>query len=373
MVNYRECRIITLFEIFKLIDKKIDLQKIFLVLGGLKTYLFILRKNSNTFFFPYGFTDISCESVFNKFDIEHKVVELSSFINNYDYYKKEKKRNIYILPFSADILKATDINKIDLTTFGQSYLPIKSINLDERKIFLEDGKSEDNDWIDLDICLKIKNNSLNLLDDIGVYVIDKSKIKNNDVVNKYFKQSYIFLLKEVVNSYFINEVCEIEENFLRIGGVDAYDAIIRQFRNLRTIYCEYESKLNNKVSIEETNKVIQKLKVFRKYLIMEIRYFRQFILSGTDAYYRNEFLDVLKFIDFPKDIGMEHNIHKWKIVCIEWRKFGRSLNRLLFKRVDETSYFYHCIDSLISTLERIKELEITAMKELQRMINNIGG
>ncbi len=370
MVNYRECRIVTLYEIFKLSEREIDLQKVFLILGGIKNYLYVMKKNSLNIFFPGGFTDISCDNVFNTFGIEHEIVELSDFIDNYSFYEKVKTNKIYIMPFSAEILKVTDIKNIDLTTFGQSYLPIKYVDLKERKIFLEDGKAKDNDWIDLDICYNIKNYTLSFLNGLNIYAIDKTEIKNNSQINKCFEQSYISLLKKVLNGYHDNETFEYEQDFIRIGGRDTFDVIINQFDNLKMVYNNYELKLKSEALGKDQDMIEEKLKTFRKYLFMEIRYFRQFILSGTDAYYRNEFLDVLEHINFPENIRIDSNIQKWRLICNEWRKFGRELNILFFRRKDETSYFYNCIESLTSTFKRIKELELATIDELKNLIIN---
>ena len=369
-MNYRECRIITLYEIFKLSNKEIDLRKIFLVLGGLKNYVYTMKNKSIDVFFPSGFTDISCHNVFEKYNIENKAVTISEFLDNYDHYKKEKENKVFVLPFSSDVLGLRDVKLVDLTMFGQSYLPIKDVSFEERKILLEGGEDNKDYWIDMDICKEIENRSFSLLDGLKVYIIDKTAVKSNNELTRYFEQDYLVLIAEVVNEFEICRVYEYEDDLTKISGIDAYDYIIQQFTYIKSYYQSSESKLTNENSKESCEKIQQTMRVVEKYLFMEIRYFRQFILAGTDAYYRNEFLDVLKYVNELYNLKIEANIMKWTKITQKWRGIGRKLEILFTRRSNDKEYFYYCIDYLINIFKEIKELECDAMDELKCKIND---
>ncbi|MHB1391654.1 MAG: hypothetical protein ACYCYE_00980 [Clostridia bacterium] len=360
-MKFRECRITTLHEIFKHAEVDVSLPEIFLILGGLKVALYFIQHKSVKFFVPAGFSDISCPYIFEKFHISYEAMGISDFLSLYKKDTSIMEKYIFVLPFSSEILNIREMSNIDFTLFGQSYMPIKSVDFEQEKVMLKSVENDEGEyWIDLDNFGKLEMTSSWLLEDnLKVYTINKERLKFNSRIKEYSNENRIIQLRKVAEDFLTDNYVEFEDGVIRMEGRQVYDYIHRQFLRIRT---EFMSTSDSK-----------KLNLITKYLRFQFRYFRQFILAGTDAYYRNEFAEVISYV-FKDYVSteVEKNINEWDEIAKLWRQVGRDLLRAYSYNTD-IPMTCSIIDVLLSTSNSIRLKEINAINNLLELCRSLPG
>ncbi|MOA39623.1 hypothetical protein D3C78_1614220 [compost metagenome] len=109
-----------------------------------------------------------------------------------------------------------------------------------------------------------------------------------------------------------------------------------------------------------------------KYVKVELRYFRQFILAGTDGYYRNEFAEVLNALfDDESNPLKTINIKQWERISKKWRVLGRKLDMGL-KRNKDIEGWIATLELLVKHFQSIQLLETSAIQDLKQILASEG-
>lgn len=348
-ILYRECRFRTAFKMFKEVKPDIKKNKVFNILGGISNSLYAYDVGNLKFYILSGGTErLRIENYFDYFKIKHENVKISDFIKT----DKEYDKYFYILPIMATMLNTCDFSNVDKNFLGCSFEMIHKYSHEDNKIFFEpmDKENEKAEWIDTNELLKLNNYRNDLIGEYVVYKILKKDFIENKLINKFTHTS----LKDLVIENLNNILYEYKdpEKFPGVRGVSSYENIIKHFLHLKEIL-----KSNGKY--KNYNSLI-------KYYKVQIIYLRNLILSGTDTFYRGEFIDTLMELNNTlESFNGEAYIEGFKKSCKLWRNIGRLLMKLYIEITEEK------VDKLLKYLMELKEIEITYFELIVKDLDGI--
>ena len=343
-MNQRECRIVTLHKIFERVCPEVDIDKSFLILGGIKNAAYYINIDKYCVLGCSGTNEINVPLIFDEFQIEYDVCNGNQIVSeglNDDY--------VYIVPVIAQILNKDHVDFSEIKIKGQSYFSIDHV-ADERVYF---DFIYGDPFISLETLKKLdQNDNWLIYCNYEIYCIDKKKLKNNEFIKQCCNKTKKELIQECVQTFLTDKTTEYDNGFVRVDGEKSYQIIIEHLLKARN-YLE---------EIKDT----KKYSGFIKYIYVQSIYIRKFVLGGSDAYYRNEFNSILRD-EYGQEGSFKNNFKKWDMLECEWRNFGRKLCK-----VTEYDYVmkhpFECLDYMIEKWKFLQEKEIEAIKELKSLI-----
>jgi hypothetical protein len=363
---YRDCRIKTYKEIFNQICPELNDQDLFLLLGGIKNNVYILKYKSIHFFYFNGFDMLLCPQTFDLFNISYEELNVSDFLETYKKNDKFPKENLFVMPFHPTILNKGENEGTVNALFDYSYLPISRVDYTERKIIFKDINANEfvkEEWIAFDILNDIHEECLWLdekdrISEYIIYSINKEALKKCERVSRLLKFDRIKKLNEVAKQFLLNNSYHWEEEkTTQLTGIQVYDYIHNSLNIMK-------NELLNNDNIEKENLILK----YARFQLIKIRYF---ILSGTDGYYRNEFSDVVSSVASQYQSNeLIKNANEWKQIAKIWRNVSRCLNKFIHSKkraidVCET------IDELLISTGQIEQREVNAVEELIKISNDL--
>lgn len=351
-MEYRECRLKTIYTIFSEGGVKIDIQKIFLLIGGIRSGIYISNVNSMPIFTPNGLAKINYPYILDKFGISYKAISLESFLNK--YRDKKYKENMFIVLFNSSMLRERKYENISGDLIGQSQLLVRDVDYKNKKIIL-DVENSDEHWIDFDVYKQVEKKSLWLVGDaLYIYEIDKSLLRSNKKIQQLANIDNKKILKQNLENFQKDEKEVYYENnkTLRIDG-----------------YMSYEIIINNLIKLKEKYIVSKNKENMRRYLRVFISNLKRFITMGSEANYRNEFVDVLNYV-FKEYMtsDVEESIKIWKDISMRWIKITIIETKLEKKQLSD-KVIIECLDNFISFYKEILELEREGVDRLLSILN----
>lgn len=345
----------TMYEVFHHAGADLTLQQVFLILGGIKNSLLYIQHKSVKLFIPSGFTDISCPFVFEKFGLPYQAITVSDYLQRYKEEEDFKTEYIAILPFSSEILHVRELDYVDLTLFGQSYLPVHSVDSEGNRFILRtDDEQDDSSWIDIEVCLQLEHSHSWLLENnLSIYILSREQLKQCPFIQNIHQLDVKELLEEMATAFLKNTHVDFNDGVVRIEGDQVYVHFIKQFEKCADALRNTESQKQQALIL--------------KYVKVELRYFRQFILAGTDGYYRNEFAEVLKVLFDDSNPSKILNIKQWELISKKWRVLGRKLDMRL-KRNKDIEEWINTLEVLVKHFQSIQLLETSAIQDLKQIL-----
>lgn len=352
-LQFRECRLITLNEMFKENNSSITVEKTFLSIGGIKASIYIMTERGVQYIVPSGCAEINIEVVCEALNINYQKVEIENFIERYLRDEDYRNDNVFILPCSSTILNVRKVEHLDKMMIGQSELMIDYVDVVESKVHLKfnilEGKKY---WLDLDILKMLSNVKVWATNEnINIIHINKLDIKKSQEMNKLLQKDNFKLLEECVFSYKKNTMVQYEDGITNIEGIGVYDIIVEHFDRLLT-----------KLQLEKD--IARKMKLL-KYAKFQLRYFHMFTIAGSDGYYRNEFASTIGYVLSCENLScVEQLKDDWLKVAKMWRQFGRELGVLLSDEKEILS----ALEFLINSIKKITNFEVNMIEKLEECL-----
>lgn len=285
-----------------------------------------------------GTAEINCPGVFDIMGIDYNRMEAKQFIDQLKEDLIDLEKYFYVIPVMPEMLEKSIEELNDVVVFGQSFFVVDHIE-NNRIIFYFPANTT---WIDIDVLKKVSKDSKWVVEaEFEIYQINKAALRENRVIRKSWKKGTEKLLEENLREFGEYSIMTGTMGTVRIDGSEAYDRILHHFQNMRNYY-----KL-----LEDSKK-----ELFCKYIYLQLLEFKKFMLSGTDAYYRNEFNLILH--DLYNDISEFKDVFtRWDELELKWREFGRELNRICtYKKIITKPV--ECLDEIVSFWENIGSYEL---------------
>lgn len=354
-MEFRECRLLTIHEIFHVMDQSVAIEKTFLAVGGIKAAVFIIKDRGIKYMVPSGFVGLGTSDVCNKLHIPFERVRIRDFLSKYGKNKEYTEENLFILPCSSTVLNVREVPDIERMMIGQSEILICRIDFEESRLYAKFDKNENEYWIDMKVLEKLENvTTWTENRPVEVLKIGKSDIIKSKGLRELLSKSNLELLKDVVLSYKNDVVEECDPHMVLLEGASAYDAII-------TFFNELLLKLSQ---VGDDSKKDLLLK-YSKFLL---RYFHMYLIAGSDGYYRNEFACALSYAIKNENIENEERCKTdWMRVAKMWRKLGRRLGAFMKSDSDVAEI----LTFLIQYIKEIKSVEIEIIDDMEQSLCNI--
>lgn len=346
-ILYRECRFRTALKMFKEVKPDIKNSEVFNILGGISNSLYAYDVGNLQFYILSGGCErLRTENYFDYFNIIHEKVKISDFLQG----DKDFDKYFYILPLMATMLNTYEFANADKSFLGCSFEMIYSYSKEENKLFFEPMDKENGkfEWIYTTELLKLNEYKNDLIGDYVVYKVLKEDFTSNKSINHFINTP----LKNLVIDNLSNILYDYKdyEKFPGVRGDIAYTNLIKHFSKLKEV-------VQSKGNYKNYNALL-------KYYKVQIIYLRNLILSGTDTFYRGEFIDTLKdlnatLVDFDGDKYIKDFEQSGKI----WRNIGRLLMQLYIDITEEK------IDKLLTYLKALQKIEI---KSFENILDDLG-
>lgn len=343
---------VTLHQLINYTVNEVDLEKTFLLLGGIKNAVYYFKINSMQIIGMGGTGEINCPGIFDILHMEYETLPPEKFINLIDNKQLDYTNYFYIIPVLSELLNRNVADVQNIGMLGQSFFIVDYIS--QGKIYFK--FDYEMTFMDIEILRKLTVNEKWVVEsEFGIYAIDKRALKNNQFITNMCKKNKTQLTKETVDDFFIDSKILGDKGTIRIDGPKVYDLILEHFKNIKAF-------LN---SIEDENKY----KGFLKYIYIQVLHIRKFILSGTDAYYRNEFNCILHTL-WGQNPLFQKNFQKWDTLELLWRNFGRQLSKnVTYKNILDNQI--EILDIIIDFIGEIKRFEIDTLKECKILLEKI--
>lgn len=335
---------------FKEVKPDIKKSKVFNILGGISNSLYAYDVGKLKFYILSGGTErLRTENYFEYFKIAHESIEISAFIEE----NKDYNNYFYILPIMATMLNTHDFSNVDKSFLGCSFEMIYKYSAEDNKIFFEpiDDEHVNLEWIDTNELQKLNNYRNDLIGKYVIYKVLKNDFIENTLINEFINRPLKDLVIDNLNN--ILYVYKDPEKFPGLRGESSYETIIKHFTKLKEI-------LKSKGSYKNYNEIL-------KYYKVQIIYLRNIILSGTDTFYRGEFIDTLIDLNSTlEDFNGEEYIEGFKKSCKIWRNIGRLLMQLYIGITEEK------VEKLLNYLIELKEIELKYFKAIVEDLESRG-
>lgn len=346
-MEYRECREKAFFDIISCIQPDICRWKSFLLLGGIRAGLYIYMKSNLPFFIPTGFSKIHYPYILEQYKVEWERVKISELIRKSESDICYQNDNVFILIFNDSMLRTREYEDISFGMFGDSQLTIKKIDLIHNKIVLN-HENEQKYWIDIKLYEKIERDSMSIANDIAIYRIGKQSLRNNKDLVRYINQDPCKLLYNMANIFLLDKSEIVKKGLLRLDGKIAYDYLATQLLELKKTYLQ-SRKYEQKQYIEQ-------------YIFALVIQYKKFITVGSDANYRNEFVDILQAVE----IDLVPYVAEWKDIALSWTKLTIELTKLLKSK--DNSHI-EILDLLLEFHKIIGKREFETMTQLRNRLS----
>lgn len=342
-MNFRECRLRAIHDIFKILDESISIEKTFLLLGGMKNAVYYFNGRGIKILGLSGCGEINSPGVFDLFEISYDKIISSCFLEEY-YTSNNRFENIYVIPALREMLNTESIDLKNLVLVGHSFFIVDSIK--ENKIYFKTIGDNTDYYMHLDVFGQITNTKEWIMEaDFEVYKININKLKDNEFLRLQMRESEEKLLQNNIKTYLVNTQMVGDEGTIRFEGEQSYTYVINHLNAMK-------KKL---LAIKGTSEYDK----FIKYVYIQMANFRKYIASGSDGYYRTEFCDILSKI-LPSTLHREY----WENVVGAWRNLGRTLVQVTSMKYLENNAVQG-LEELVRQWDKIKQLEIEGIKKLE--------
>ena len=330
---YRECRFNAAAEIIREVDPSLTSGRIFQILGGLNMQLCKMEIKNTPFYIIEGCCPkLSFDVFFKHFDIKYDECNVKDLIENF-----EPDKYIYVIPIANMLLE--NENKLDfsdrnmgMSLIGHSYAIIKKIDFENKKIILK-GLSLINDNTERWISLELYNNIIEEIESeiysLKIHCISKKELQKNQTLQNSIKENELDTISKNLTNALKDEISSLDNATLK--GQQVYTMLCQYVEGLLKLY----KKNNQDIRIE-------------KYIRMHLVYFRFFVASGTDTFYREEFIHSL---EESISLNEKFPIDEWKVICSKWRKIGRLFSIL------HNKFTVSRLEELLNNLNYIREKE----------------
>lgn len=348
-MNYRECRLTSLYEIMKYNQPDLTLKKAFLALGGMRNALYLFKCHGVEIYSLCGCNEVNVPGIFEILNIDFTVIKHDEFFEAYEREQVDNKY-LYVIPVVRDMLNVEDVDLNNYSLIGQSFFVVDVI--EEDKIYFKTDIGEERYYLAKNVYDKVSEKANWVIEsDYEVYRIDKEKVKENISLSKLLVTSESELLIQNIKAFTKNDIMYGDQGTVRYEGEQVYDMIINHL-----------SKMKEYLIAEKDSEKYHK---FIKYVYLQLINFRKMLVAGTDGYYRTEFCDVLK--GYPK---LASEIEKWDQIIYLWRNLGRKMKQVgslqyLDKKAEEG------LDILIKDFTFIKQEELRCISGLKQLIEGI--
>ncbi len=350
-MEYRECRQNIFLELFLEASKAITLQKQFLMLGGIRAALYVTKKCNIPVFVPTGFAKMHYPEILQKFNVEYEKERIGQFLDKTEETKLYKSDFFYIAPFNDSMLRTREYNSVNYNLIGDSQLLIHELERDTNRIIFAYGKDVQNYWIDMNVYRKVeKDIKLLVSNEFCVYKISKEKLRKNETLRREIEIPLTEQLKKNTEAFFVEETRKYYENTFRLDGLGSYRYLIQNYQNLKWSY------LSSTDDIRKTQMLT--------YIAMCLKEFRRFATVGSEANYRNEFVNILQVCEGGMKVDLKASIEEWKSITLRWSRITMELTKVLAKERTEESILFG-ISVLIEFLNTICDAEEKGMKNLR--------
>lgn len=332
-------------------DGNVSMEKSFLMLGGIRNGIYYFNLGNYKVIGTGGAEEINCPGIFDVLHIDYECLEPQQFVNRIDSENLEMDKYFYVVPVLPELLNKSVNDLTKIGSFGQSFFMLDKI--EDGKIYFRFDVQET--YLDMDI-LRLLNTKENWVieSEFNIYKISKEKLKENTFINRMNKISMEKLLMHSLQRFTKHSKISGDYGTVRIDGVNVYQDVCDHFTNMK-IYLE-------KLSSDK------EIKCFVNYIYIQCTHFRKFILSGTDAYYRNEFRYILEEL-YGERVEFAQNLKEWEELEILWRNFGRKLSKYkTYKSIMNNTKQY--LDTVIDFWRSIGDKELSVVKECKELVKN---
>jgi len=333
---------------FREIKPDIPESHVFNILGGIANslYAFKIGKSVKVYILSGATERLRLENFFDYYKLKHEKLKIKDFI----YGDKDFVNNFYILPIMATMINKYSFYDEDKNFLGFSFTMIDSYSEEENKFYLDElnvlpynFRDMRSDWIYARELEKLNDYQNELIGAYCVYKIRKEDFINNEIINYYLSKKLKDLVIENIKNVLYGPY--EKEKFSSVRGNLSYEYLIRHFIKLKNVL-ESDGNIKNYEGI-------------MKYYKIQVLYLRNLLLSGTDDFYRGEFIDTLVELNrlYP-DFNIEDIIEEWKKAAKLWRNIGRILMQLYIHISVEN------VDKLVNYINEIKGIEIPGFKKI---------
>lgn len=324
-------------------DGELDMREAFLMMGGIRNSIYYFEMNKNKYIGTGGTAEINCPGVFDNMKIDYDSVDVNRFIEQIRESEIELNKYFYIIPVLPEMLERNIEEMNKLATFGQSFFVVDHIE-DNRIYFYYPAKST---WIDIEVLKEAAKDDQWVVEaEFEIYRIDKMKLKNNQYIKAMKKRGIENLLVDNLKEFGDYAMLQGDMGTVRIDGSQAYDMVLHHFKNMRNYFQKLEE---------------EKKRPFCNYIFMQLLEFKKFILSGTDAYYRNETNLILHDL-YREQSDFEPLFERWDDLEHKWIEHRRVLNKICnYKLI--TTKTVECLDEIVTFWEKIGSYELKLVSD----------
>lgn len=348
-MNFRECRLRAMYDIFKILDENISIEKTFLLLGGMRNAVYCFKGRGVKILGLSGCGEINSPGVFDLLGISYDKINTSCFLEEY-YRENNQYENIYIIPALREMLNTESTDLANIVLVGHSYFLVDSIR--ENKIYFKTIGDNNDYYMHLNVFKQITNDKQWIMEaDFEVYKINIECLKNNETLRQLMCESEEKLLHNNIRTFLKNSQLVGDEGTTRYEGEQSYTYVINHLNAMK-------KKL---IAINGTNEYPK----FLKYVYIQMANFRKYIASGSDGYYRTEFCEILSSI-----LQLFEHRDYWENVVWSWRNLGRTLAQVTSMKYLENNAIQG-IEELVKQWVAIKQLEIEGIRNLEKEISEL--
>lgn len=337
---YRECRFGAAYALFKDVEPEIEKCDVFQILGGMTTSVYVYPIRGLKVYIMAGACEkLRFEHFFDQFALQPEKLQISRFLQE----RPDFERYFYLLPITAEMLNKTTFEGVDTSFMGCSFGLVSGYDKDAGRLVLAHVGSGEEDWLAAGPLLTLNGFSNDLIGPYAVYRIDREQLRSNPVVAASLRRPFRDLVLDNLDT--VIRGLDVQEKYRGIRGEAAYDAVIRHFQSLERLMQQQEKP--------------DQAEPIAKYFKIQVSYLRTFVMSGTDHFYRGEFMDTLHKLgrQYPHFHPEAHEA-AWRRAALLWRNIGRHLLQLYYKP-DPVK-----LDRLIAELKSARSLEMQEMKSV---------
>lgn len=357
-MNFRECRIMTVYEILRRAGLDYSVEEVFIKLGAIKNSLYFFSQSELKLFYPNGIDFIIVPYVFDNFHIKYETKSIVEFLNEQKINNELSSEKVYVLPFYSQFKNRKYEGELKNIMIAQSYLPIKKVDFIENKVHLDICNLDIQEcWMDIDnLKALFETKAYILQENLNVYIIDLEEVKKSKEIKDFFNRSLEEDLRDICEDFLTDTKKDLGDEVSKRNGPGVYEYIYKNMISMRQAINKHKDSNGNK-------KVIN-------YILLQLRILYVFLGAGTDGYYRNEFSETLLFISRKLNCeDFAQNAKLWGAIGKKWRKFGRKLD---FTKNPNTNIdvVLEKLDYLINLYDEIRKEEIFAIEALDEIVNS---
>lgn len=351
-MTFRECRLGVLLEIMREVNSDIDARKCFLISGGMRNAYYVMAYRKMKMWGLCGCGETNVPGIFELLDIPYEVINSEKFWDTFrnDENKDEK---FYVLPVVRSVLNTESVEMEKYNLIGHSYFLVSHIEKDRmyfRTIYQKDITVRmDEYYITQNVFSQMNNNSEWIKEaEFEGYIIKKSDLKECKKLQDLAAKSELELLEMNIQKFLLNEKNVGAQRTERYDGEQTYEALQRYF----------EEMLSFNKKVEGTNKE----QAFKNFIYIQLANFRKMLVSGTDGYYRTEFLEILS--SYSK---YSEYVEEWNQIIALWRNLGRALavaqsKKVLFEKTETI------LNNILSIWKDVAAKEMALINRMQKEI-----